>query len=440
MTKLHSRLLAFLCSLALLVCLSGSLPTSAPLVVEAAASLDDLEAQLKDLQAQEKEIKNELSAASSDLSASKKRKELLESQIANAQAQIALFQQRIEATEAEIAATEAKLVEKETEIAAAEEAILAMEGDIEYTHEQLGARLRAIAKTGNLSAVQRLLNTDNYEEYLLKSKAAECIAKRDQEMMDKLEAALEEIHAAKADLENQKQEISAQKAALEVKKQDLLADKAVSDAKKKELDTLFAAVQSEIKKLQSSVSGYNDELKEVQRKIEEADAAIEKLIKETETTYVYDDDLMWWPVPAVCNISSYFGPRWGTQHRGIDISNGPVPIYGQNIYAAADGVVIAVNYTSSYGTGWSYGYGYCVLVDHGLDSKGRKVTTMYAHCSKMFARVGDVVEGGKTVLAQAGSTGNVTGPHLHFEVRLDGERVNPYPNYVRPDRNIPQTK
>ena len=50
------------------------------------------------------------------------------------------------------------------------------------------------------------------------------------------------------------------------------------------------------------------------------------------------------------------------------------------------------------------------------------------------------MKGGETVIGQAGRPGDVTGPHLHFEVRLDGERVNPYPNYVRPDRNIPKTK
>ena len=424
MTNLRNRVLAVLCALTLLVCTNGSLLPAAP--VAAAPSLDDLEAQLKDLQSQEKEIKNELASASSDLSSSKKRKELLESQIENAEKQIALLSQRITATEEELAL-------KEAEIAAAEETILDLDISISYTHDRLGDRLRAIAKTGNMTAVQRLLNTDNYEEYLLKSKAAECIAKQDQALMDKLEEALEEVRVLKAQLEVQKQEIAAKKTALE-------ADKAASDAKKKELDTLCAAVQSEIKKLQSSVSGYNDELKEVQKKIEEADAEIERIIKETQSVGKYDQDMMYWPVPAVRNISSYFGPRWGTQHRGIDISNGPVPIYGQNIYAAADGVVIAVNYTSSYGTGWSYGYGYCVLVDHGLDSKGRKVTTMYAHASKMFARVGDVVKGGETVLAQAGRTGNVTGPHLHFEVRLDGVRVNPYPNYVHPDVNIPKGK
>lgn len=437
MISLRNRLIALLCTLALTVCLGGSFTTS---TVVAAPSLSELEKQLDKLEEQEKQIKKDLAGVSSSLSDSKKRKELLESQIANAEAQLALMQQRIDATNAQIAATEQELADKTAEIYAAEASILAMESSLTATHEQLGARLRAIAKTGNLSAIQRLLNTDNYEEYLLKSKAAELISKRDQKMMDLLEETLAEIRTAKEDLEKQQQDIVSKKANLETQKAEQLALKATSDAKKKELDTLCAAVQSEIKKLQSTVDGYNDDLKDVQKKIEEADAAIEKLIKETDTEQVYDDDLMWWPVPAVCNISSPFGPRWGTQHRGIDISEGPVPVYGQNIYAAADGVVIAVNYTSSYGTGWSYGYGYCVLVDHGLDSQGRKVTTMYAHASKMFARVGDVVKGGETILAQVGRTGNVTGPHLHFEVRLDGTRVNPYPNYVRPDRNIPKTK
>lgn len=423
--SLRVRLLALLSVLTLMVCHTGTLST---VPVTAATSLDALEQQLKDLQAQEKEIKNELASASSDLSASKKRKQLLDSQIANATAQIDLLTQRIEANEAE-------MMGKEQEIAAAEESILAMEGSIVYTHQKLGDRLRAIAKTGNLTALQRLLNTTNYEEYLLKSKAAECISKRDKEMMDQLEAALEEIRVNKAALEEQKQELAAQKTELE-------ALKATSDAKKRELDTLHAAVQSEIKKLQSSVSDYNDELKDVQKKIEEADAEIERIIKESQSVGKYDQDMMYWPVPAVRNISSYFGPRWGTQHRGIDISNGPVPIYGQNIYAAADGVVLKVNYTNSWGSGWSYGYGYCVLIDHGIDSKGRKVTTMYAHCSKIptYIREGATVKGGETVIGQAGSTGDVTGPHLHFEVRLDGTRVNPYPNYVHPDVNIPKVK
>jgi len=411
------RFYALLAAMAVLV----SLACSASTVSVAAASRSELEAQLKELEKKEKQIKKDLSAASSDLSASKKRKELLDSQIDNATQQINLMQQQLTNLNKSIE-------EKNAQIATAQADIEAKEAAIAETHRQLGLRLRAIAKTGNLSTIQRLLNTDNYTDYLLKSKAAECIAARDQATMDELEAVLEDIRAQKANLETQKAAIQEEQA--EVKRL-----KAVSDAKKKELDTLYAAAQTEVNKLQSEVSSYNTQLKETQRKMEEADRAIEALIKASASTGTYNNKLMYWPVPTVRAISSHYGPRWGTMHRGLDIANGSIPIYGQNIVAAADGVVIAVNSTSWYGTGWSYGYGYCVIIDHGRDSKGRTVHTMYAHCSKMYAKVGQKVTGGKTVIAQAGNSGNVTGPHLHFEVRLDGERVNPYPNYVDPKYN-----
>lgn len=411
------RWTALMAAMLLLVTLAGSFST----VTVAAATRSELENQLKKLEAQEKEIKNDLAAASSDLSASQKRKNLLDSQIDNAT-------QQIELLEKQLAEINKNIQQKTDEIAAAQTAIQDKERAIEDTHTLLGQRLRAIAKSGNLSAIQRLLNTENYTEYLLKSKAAECIARRDQQTMDQLEAALEDIHRQKEELEQQKADIQAEQAEVQKLKE-------ASDKKKKELNTLYAAAQSEIRKLQSTVSSYNAELKETQKKIAEADAAIEALIKSTASTGRYDQDMMYWPIPTVRAISSYYGPRWGTQHRGIDIANGPIPVYGENIVAAADGVVIAVNSTSKWGTGWSYGYGYCCIIDHGTDSKGRKITTMYAHCSKMNVREGQKVTGGKTVIAQAGNTGNVTGPHLHFEVRVDGARVNPYPNYVHPNVN-----
>lgn len=424
MTTVRVRLTSLLMVLVLLVTMTGSFTAT----TVAAPSVDDLEAQIKDLQEQEKEIKGSLAAVGSDLSASKERKELLEAQIDNSVAQLALLDQRI-------AANEQAMATKEQEIADAELMLDVMNGNIVYVHERLGERLRTIAKTGNLSAIQRLLNTDEYVDYLLKSKVAECISRQDQELIDQLTAELEKIEAAKKDLE-------AQKAELQTQREDLSRLKKQADDKKKELDVLCAAVQSEIRNLQNTVNGYNDELKAVQDKIAEADAEIERIIRESQSVGKYDQDMMYWPVPAVRNISSYFGPRWGTEHRGIDISEGPVPVYGQNIYAAADGVVLKVNYTNSWGSGWSYGYGYCVLIDHGEDSRGRKVTTMYAHCSKISPNIreGARVTGGQTILGQVGKTGDVTGPHLHFEVRLDGTRINPYPNYVHPNVNIPKGK
>ena len=108
----------------------------------------------------------------------------------------------------------------------------------------------------------------------------------------------------------------------------------------------------------------------------------------------------------------------------MDIANGPVKIYGQQIVAAADGVVIRA-YTSDT---WGGGYGYYTMVDHGLDARGKRIVTLYAHCSVMYARVGQQVTGGETVLAKAGHTGRVSGPHLHFEVREDNVPVDPFKN------------
>lgn len=120
-----------------------------------------------------------------------------------------------------------------------------------------------------------------------------------------------------------------------------------------------------------------------------------------------------WPTSG--RITSPFGYRYifGSRsfHGGIDIANGT----GTNIYAADGGVV---NYA-----GWMSGYGYLVRIDH-----QNGYTTYYGHCSKLLVSVGDKVHKGQHI-AEMGNTGRSTGPHLHFEVRLNGERKNPM-NYL----------
>lgn len=413
--SLPTRVLATVLVTAMLLAVGHISPVSV------SAGRAELEAKLEKLEKQEQQIKNNLANANSNLSASQQRKNLLDSQIDNVKEQLTLLDSRLSSVNAEIAATEAAIKQAQKDIANNEAAI-------EQTHEELGQRLRTIAKTGNTSALQRLLNTDNYTDYLLKSKAAECIARRDQQIMDELEKTLEKIRQQKVDLEKKK-------TTLAVNQAEILELKKTSDSKKRQLDTLYSAAQTEVNKLQNTVSSYSDQLKKKQAEIEAADAAIRALITNTGTSGKYNQNMMYWPVPTVRAISSKFGPRWGTNHKGIDVANGPIPIYGENIVAAADGTVIAVNKTNSWGSGWSAGYGYCLIIDHGEDSRGRIVSTMYAHCSKVFAYVGQKVKGGKTVIAQAGATGNVTGPHLHFEVRLNGVQVDPLDGYVSPRVN-----
>lgn len=108
-------------------------------------------------------------------------------------------------------------------------------------------------------------------------------------------------------------------------------------------------------------------------------------------------------------VTSYTGPRWGRTHNGIDIAGDRCN--GKPAVAACDGVVVRAD--------WYGGYGNCVIIDH-----GNGVQTLYAHLCAFSVQVGDVLAAGDEV-GKIGSTGNSTGPHLHFEVHVDGEIVNP---------------
>ena len=116
--------------------------------------------------------------------------------------------------------------------------------------------------------------------------------------------------------------------------------------------------------------------------------------------------------PVKGRISSYFGPRWGRNHDGIDFAVNT----GTEVRAARSGRVV---YSQ-----WANGYGYTVVIEH---QKG--VRTLYAHNSRLLVHGGQWVEQGQ-VIALSGNTGNSTGPHLHFEIQINGQPVNPL-NYLR---------
>ena len=120
-----------------------------------------------------------------------------------------------------------------------------------------------------------------------------------------------------------------------------------------------------------------------------------------------------WPLPYTKVISSPFASRWGSFHGAIDISNGRVN--GKPIIASDGGKVIEA--------GWHNSYGYYVLIDHGNGFK-----TRYAHCGSLNVKVGQKVAQGEYI-ADVGNTGYSFGAHLHFEVILNGQLVDPM-NYV----------
>lgn len=130
-----------------------------------------------------------------------------------------------------------------------------------------------------------------------------------------------------------------------------------------------------------------------------------------------------WPCPGFYTLTSGFGPRWGTHHSGIDISSGGIA--GAPVVASMSGTVISVvtgcphDYSKSSSCGCGGGYGNYVIIQH---SDG--YSTLYAHMSSVAVSSGQTVSQGQTI-GYVGSTGFSTGPHLHFEVRVNGNRVDP---------------
>jgi murein DD-endopeptidase MepM/ murein hydrolase activator NlpD len=116
-----------------------------------------------------------------------------------------------------------------------------------------------------------------------------------------------------------------------------------------------------------------------------------------------------WVPPVHGKITSEFGPRWGTQHKGMDIAAAT----GTPIRAASGGTVRRAD--------WNGGYGNAVIIDH-----GNGISTLYGHNSALTVKPGQRVNAGD-VIAKAGSTGDSTGPHLHLEVRINDKQVNPRP-------------
>lgn len=157
-------------------------------------------------------------------------------------------------------------------------------------------------------------------------------------------------------------------------------------------------------------------IKETKKAKKQVDKLInEKVEEEVENQKHTVNGILLAQKPLTGTITSRYGARWGTTHCGLDIA---APT-GTNIYAAGDGTVEKAIHSNS-------GYGNLVVISH-----GNGIQTYYAHCSKLYVTKGEEIKAGD-LIAAVGSTGNSTGPHCHFEIRIDGVAVNPQ-NYLYND-------
>ena len=261
-------------------------------------------------------------------------------------------------------------------------------------NNNLGGRLRNMYKSGSIGFIDVLLESGSFSEFLINLDLVERIYASDKNVLDGLQQICEEIDSKKKEVETLQSELK---------------------ESKKELTAKKAEVEEQKKKVMAS----NDALEEDLEELEKESQRITALINGSASTgTVYSGGQMAWPVPSNGSISSPYGyrthPIYGTQllHSGMDI---PADT-GSSIVAANSGTVISA--------GWNGGYGNCVIVDH-----GGGICTLYGHNSSLAVSYGQKVSRGQTI-AYAGSTGNSTGSHCHFEVRINGNCVNPLP-YVR---------
>ena len=279
-------------------------------------------------------------------------------------------------------------------------------------------RLRVMDEKGSMSYLQILLNSKNVMDFIDRLENIKTIAEYDQALYADLEQTEEYIAAKVSEIEGKKQEIelllaqeTEKKLALESKIEEkwariayLEADETTWQQKLNELEKSSDAIDADIQKLEKEAAARKAATQKAQ-----ADSTSKELADKI-NQQKYSGGKLAWPLPGYYTISSPFGQRTSPRkefHSGIDL---PAP-RGTNIVAAEKGVV-----TSS---GWMNGYGYAVIINHGGGT-----STLYGHTSKLLVSQGDEVSRGQ-VIALVGSTGDSTGNHVHFEVRVNGSKIDP---------------
>ena len=347
-------------------------------------SLDDLEI--------------EKSGLEDRISSSNEQIEFIESDLTSTVAEIAEINQQLLDKKMEIDTLEAQENEIQIYINKAEDELEKSTKKYEKQKEILEKRLVAMYEMGQTSYLDVLLNSNGIMDFLSNYYMINEIASADEEL-------LESVNLEKKYNENLTE-------ALENKREVLNEHKKNRKKNEISLENMSVIKNNKLQELTEAEIELQEMIEEYQKQVAEIETEIRVLaIKNVGEKYVGGQ--MAWPVPGYTRITSAFGmrthPITGVYklHTGVDIG---AP-FGTSFIAANDGVVTYA--------GWNNAYGNMVIIDH-----GGGINTLYAHGSEILVNVGDVVYQGDAVL-KVGSTGYSTGPHAHFEVRVNGEYVQP---------------
>jgi murein DD-endopeptidase MepM/ murein hydrolase activator NlpD len=340
--------------------------------------LNELNKQINRLQTQLKEGKAQESKLTSQI-------KNLDNLIKEAEGEIKDLQNEITQTSQKIAEVEAQLKLKKDEI--------------EGQSQEMGSRIRAMYKNGDVGLLEVLLGSESIVDFLTNLDMAQKIFDNDVSLLEQLE----EQHKVIEDHCNQLEKLKKQ---LMEKKQSEASKQGQLEVSRGDVSQLKADISVDNKALEKQVDKLNDE----------ANALVAEILRlQGGGDYVGGD--FQWPAPSSKRVTSEFGYRLhpilkvNKLHTGLDIGVAS----GSQVVAANAGKVIKA--------AWNNSYGYMVMIDH-----GGGIVTLYAHNSQLKVKTGDIVARGQ-LIALSGSTGASTGPHLHFEVRVNGEYKNPR-NYL----------
>lgn len=372
-----------------------------------------------DLKSEQNENNKKINEAQSDLNEVQAEKTETVKQVEELSTQITDYETQIDELDGQISQLNKKIEQSQAELQKAQE-------DYTKQEELLNARLVATYEAGETSYLDVILSSESITDLISNYYLVTELATNDSELLDKIQEQKEQIEKAKKDLENSKQELATSKANKQSISTQLQTAKKEKDAKVEELS-------GEEKKLQQQIEELNQANKSIDAKIKAMQAQIEAARKKnnatssngtsgaTQSSGSPSSSGFIYPVPsAYAKVTTGMYYSSGQYHGAIDFGSGG--INGQPVYAVADGEVIVSERLQG-----SYGNYIIIMHDNGL-------FTLYAHGQdgSRTVSVGQRVKQGQQIM-RVGTTGNSTGPHLHFEVRVSpglyANRRNPL-NYL----------
>ena len=349
-----------------------------------AENLTGLQEQSNELAQQLSETNNRLQVVQDEISSYMQQLQEVDEQIVQSQEELNTIKTQVEELVKEIEENEQKLQNVQTEH--------------DNIQDLVDKRLIAMYKAPKLQTLNILLNSKSIRELLGNYYAIKQLTEYDTKLLETVRNQKEEIETTQKILEEKKKQVIIDKQRQQKKRQVLANTKTMREYYISKLTTEELA-------LQAKIDEYNSQVSEIEAEI--------KLLALNSISEDYIGGAMKWPIPGYETITSEYGmrvhPITGAYklHTGMDVG---API-GASFVAAANGIVSKATYNSAYGN--------MVIIDH-----GGGVQTLYAHGSEIVAQVGQTVKTGEEVL-KVGSTGYSTGPHAHFEIRVDGQTVNP---------------